>query len=74
MGVIISTPVNSFRSLSGRYVLTSKLYGHTDAITCVSLSKNGSILASGGKSVDALLEWKADIDCEQDTTASGYGT
>ena len=55
MGVIFSAPVNSFKRLTGRYVLTSRLLGHTDAITCVSLSKDGNVLASGGKSAYIFL-------------------
>ncbi|KAI0766263.1 WD40-repeat-containing domain protein [Irpex lacteus] len=55
MGSILSVPLNSYRRIAGRYVLAARLSGHTDAITCVSLSKDGSILASGG--YDGIRLW-----------------
>ncbi|KAI0338944.1 WD40 repeat-like protein [Trametopsis cervina] len=55
MGNILSVPVRAVKYLTGRYVLEGKLRGHTDAINCLALSKNGQVLASGG--YDGLRLW-----------------
>lgn len=45
---MLNIPTTSFKRFTGRYVLEGKLRGHTDAINCLTLSKNGQVLASGG--------------------------